>query len=111
MIEACENPDILRVIYFLKILIDIEKILVPIALIVIGSIDLSKSVMSNDEKEQKKKLNLFIKRLIYAVVIFLVPWIIEVFISLLGDLTDDVNWTDCITNANKERIEELEKTN
>ena len=67
--------------------------------------------MSNDEKEQKKSLNLFIKRLIYAVVIFLVPWIIEVFISLLGDLTDDVNWTDCITNANKEKIEELEKTN
>ncbi|MGN1312266.1 MAG: hypothetical protein ACI4U4_04590 [Bacilli bacterium] len=111
MIEACENPDILRIIYFIKILIDIVKIIVPIALIVIGSVDLSKSVMSNDEKEQKKSLNLFIKRLIYAVVIFLVPWIIEVFISLLGDLTDDVNWTDCIINANKEKIEELEKTN
>ena len=110
LIEACENPDILRIIYFIKILIDIVKIIVPIGLIIIGSIDFSKSVINSDEKEQKKTLNLFIKRLIYAALIFIVPWLIEVLISFLGDLTEGVNWTDCINNANSEKIEELEKS-
>ena len=110
LIEACENPDILRIIYFIKILIDIVKIIVPIGLIIIGSIDFSKSVINSDEKEQKKTLNLFIKRLIYAALIFIVPWLIEVLISFLGDLTVGVNWTDCINNANSEKIEELEKS-
>ena len=109
MIEACENPGILRIIYFAKILINIARIAIPIGLIVIGTIDFSKSVINSDEKEQKKTLNLFIKRIIYAVVVFLVPWIVEVLISFLGDLTSDLNWTDCITNANSETIKELEK--
>ena len=110
LIEACENPDILRIIYFVKILIDIVKIIVPIGLIIIGSIDFSKSVINSDEKEQKKTLNLFIKRLIYAALIFIVPWLVEALISFLGDLTEGVNWTDCINNANSEKIEELEKS-
>ena len=38
------------------------------------------------------------------------PWLIEVLISFLGDLTEGVNWTDCINNANSEKIEELEKS-
>lgn len=107
--DACTNPDILRVIYFFLLIVDIVKIIIPMALIVLGLIDFSKSVINSDEKVQQKSLSLFLKRLLYAVLVFAVPWIVEVFMVTLGDiLSEEVNFTDCIDNANKECIEALD---
>lgn len=111
--DACTNSDILRVIYFFLLIVDIVKIIIPIALIVLGIIDFSKSVVTSDEKVQKKVISLFIKRLIYAVLVFAVPWIIEVLMVTLGNLavTDEINFTDCLENANSECIDALEGNN
>ena len=112
--DACTNPDILRVIYFFNLILDIVKIVVPIGLIVFGLIDFSKAVMSNEEKEHKKTVNLFIKRLLYGVLIFAIPWIVEVLMVTLGDLIDKDNmgnFTDCLENAESECIEALDSKN
>ena len=112
--EACTNPDILRVIYFFSLILDIVKIIVPIGIIVFGIIGFSKAVISGDEKEQKKSFNLFGKRLLYGVLIFAVPWIVEVFMITLGDLIDKDNmgnFTDCLENANSECIDALDSKN
>ena len=110
--NVCENPDILRVIWFGLEIVDIVKIIIPIALIVLGIIDFSKSVITSDEGIQKKSGKLFLKRIIYAVLVFIVPWLIKVFIITLGDLsvlkTNEVNFTDCLDNANSECIDALE---
>lgn len=99
--EACTNSDVLRVIYFGLLILDIVKIVIPIALIILGAIDFSKSVVTSDEGVQKKNVNLFIKRIMYAIIVFAVPWIVETFITVLGDLIEDdeINFTDCIINA------------
>ena len=68
--DACTNVGVLKVIYFIKLLLNIAFIAVPIGLIVFGLIDFSKSVASGDEKDGKKNLNLFIKRLIYGALVF-----------------------------------------
>lgn len=107
--DACTNPDVLKVIYFFLIIIDIVKIVIPIGLIVISLIDFSKSVISSDEKVQKKSVSLFVKRLISAILVFAVPWIIEVLMVTIGNtMGEEVNFTDCIENANKIKIQELE---
>lgn len=106
--NACTNPDILKIIQFILIIINIVTIAVPIGLIVYGSIDLSKTVISGEEKDGKKNLNLFIKRVIYAVLVFAVPWIVKTVMIFLGDLTEGVNFTDCLKNANSETIKSLE---
>lgn len=107
--DACTNPDILRVIYFFLIIVDIVKIVIPIALIIMGIIDFSKAVVVSDEKVQKKSVSLFMKRLLYAVLVFLVPWIVEVLMITLGNLlSDEINFTDCLENANSECIEQLD---
>ncbi len=108
ILQACLNPDILRVVWFFNILLDVARIVIPIGLIIIGTIDFSKSVISSDENAQKKNMTLFGKRLLYAVIIFLVPWIVKVLITSLGNLTAGVNFTDCIENANKESIKIIE---
>lgn len=108
--DACTNPEILRVISFFLTIIDIIKIILPIVLIIFGIIDFSKAVIINDEKIQKKTINLFIKRLVYAIIIFAVPWIVEVAMEALGDLTAEVNYIDCIKNSkNINYFEQLEQ--
>lgn len=107
-IHTCENPDFVRVIYFIKLLIGILEIIVPIGLIIMGIVDFSKSVATNDETIQKKNIMLFFKRIIYAILVFAVPWVVKVIIVSLGDLTKEVNFTDCLENATSEKIDELQ---
>ena len=109
IVDACTNPDILRVIYFAKLIIDIVKIVVPIGLIILGMVDFSKSVTSSDEGAQKKNMKLLGKRIVFAVLVFAVPWIVETLMVSLGNLTEGVNFTDCLENANSEKIAELDK--
>lgn len=108
IVDACTNPDILRVIYFAKLILDIVKIVIPIGLIIMGMIDFSKSVVTSDDGVQKKNMQLFIKRVIYAILVFAVPWIVETLIVTLGNLTEGVNFTDCLENADSECIEQIE---
>ncbi len=108
-VPACENPEILRVIYFASIIVDIIKIIVPLGLVIMAMIDFSKGVTSGNEGDNKKNLSRLIKRFIYAVLIFTVPWIVKIIIINLGNLTKDVNYTDCLENATEEGIEKFQE--
>lgn len=109
--DVCNNHDVLKVIYFILLIIDIIKIIIPIVLIIYGIIDFSKGVIANDGKASKKNVQLFFKRLLYAVLVFIVPWLIKVLMITLGNLLGDAetaNFTDCIENATPEKIEYYE---
>ena len=109
-VPTCENPEILKVIYFARLIFNIVKIIIPIGLIVMGAIDFSKSVSTSDDGEQKKNLKLFIKRIIYALLVFFVPWIVGRIIVILGNVTSkEVNFTDCLENATSSQIEVMQK--
>lgn len=71
-------------------------------------IDFSKSVVSSDEGAQKKNMTLLGKRIVFAILVFAVPWIVETLMVSLGNLTEGVNFTDCLENANSDCIEQLE---
>ncbi len=107
--DACTNPDILRIIYFIKILVEIIMIIVPIGLIIMGLIDFSKSVVTNDENARKKNLNIFIKRIIFAVLLFAMPWIVRTFMHFLSVSGFDSDFVTCYENANSEKIKELDE--
>lgn len=108
-LSPCEDPNIVRVIYFGKIILDIIRTVVPIGMIIMAIIDFSKGVTSSDESSQKKKTQLLIKRLTMGIMIFAVPWMVGRLIVMLGNLTDGVNYTDCLENANEERLQVLQE--
>ena len=58
--EACTNPDFLRVIYFVKLLIKVIMTILPIWLIIIGTIDFAKSATTSNEKDSKTNVRIFI---------------------------------------------------
>lgn len=52
----CGPSGILKVIYFFKLILDIVFIIMPIALILLVTVDISKAVVTGDEGAQKNLL-------------------------------------------------------
>lgn len=78
-------------------LIRLIMIVVPIALIVYGTIDLGKAVIASDEKEVKAAQSRLIKRFIYAALIFFVPMLVGVVMNIVsaGGKGDTTSWSGC----------------
>ena len=86
-------------------LIPIIQIGVPIILIVMGSIDLGKAVLSSDDKEIKGAVGKLIRRTIAAVAVFFVSTLVIVVIGMLAgtgvdadkgsDGNEGSSWKDC----------------
>ena len=81
------------------LVVNLIKIAVPIILIIMGMIDLSKAVMGNDEKQMKESQSKLIKRVIYAVLVFLVVSVVQLLFSALSNTgaADSGNISSCIS--------------
>lgn len=64
------------------------RIIVPILIILLGSLDFAKAVLSGKEDEMKKAQTTFMKRLIAGVVVFFVPVIVDLVMSLADMIWD-----------------------
>lgn len=83
-----------------NLVVDLIKIAVPIILVIFGMLDLAKAVMSNDEKEMKGAQTKLIKRVIYAVVVFLVVSVVQLLFGVLantGATGEGSNISSCIS--------------
>ena len=86
MNDACGGLlPILRLVYNV---INILRIIIPIVLILLGTIDLGKAVIASDDKEIKAAQSLLIKRLVYAAAIFFVPMLVYVIMNLVFNAND-----------------------
>ncbi len=81
------------------IIIKVIWIGVPIALIVLGSIDLGKAVISSKEDEVKKAKKALLNRFLYAVLVFCVVWIVTLVMGAISKIgindTDTTSWSKC----------------
>ena len=82
---------ILRIIRIIYIIL---QILVPITLVILGSMDLVKSITSQKEDEIKRGQNIFIKRLIAAIIIFFVFIIVKLVVGVFSN--DDNEIISCM---------------
>ena len=88
------------IISLVKAILNIIQIAVPILLIVWGSLDLGKAVMANDDKEIKGATTKLIKRAVSAVIVFFIPWIVDLLMGIVATNSDDkakdaLNFADC----------------
>lgn len=104
-LTGCGASDFLRVIYFFKLILDIVFVVIPIALILLLTIDFAKMMISGDESAQKKTFKLATKRILYAVIVFFVPTIVSFLNIILGDL--GVEYSECYNDITIEAIESL----
>lgn len=96
--------DLVPVFKFLKFgIYPIIQIGIPIILIVMGSIDLGKAVLSSDDKEIKGATGKLIKRAIAAVAVFFVSTIVSLLMGMFstsgandgGNVSGTEDWKDC----------------
>ena len=82
---------LVRVIKFLQVLI-------PIALILWGTIDMGRAVIAGDEKKIKERQKPFIWRLVSAVIVFLIPYLVTLAIGLFVS-ENNQDWKACWTTS------------
>lgn len=102
-ITCGQLAPIMRVLaYLIKLL----KIAIPIVLIALIIIDFAKAVVASDEKKMNEAKNASIKRVVYALIIYLVPTIVSLLFKTLGDnlgggeLTSATEWISCFNRFN-----------
>ena len=78
---------------FLEEIIGYIRIFVPILLIVLGAVDFTSAVTSQDQEALKKSGVKFMKRTIAAIAVFFVPLIIKVLLNLPG-IKGNINLVD-----------------
>lgn len=71
---------------------------IPILLILMGSIDLGKAVLSSDDKEIKGATSKLIKRAIAAVAVFFIVTLVTVIMNMISDqgkVKSGNSWEKC----------------
>ena len=71
------DGDILPIFNAAQFVIRIIQIAVPFALVIWGSLDFFKALIAGDEKEMKMKRKPFIARLVAAIIILVLPWLVK----------------------------------
>ena len=96
ILDSCEG--LLPVVQFIKKgIFPIIQIGIPIILILMGTIDLGKAVMSSDDKEIKGATSKLIKRAIAAVAVFFVVTIVSLLMGIFAktDIGEKNQWFEC----------------
>lgn len=77
----------------------ILKILVPIVIIVLGTIDFGKAVLSNDDKAIMNSSKKLLTRIVIGIAIFFVPLIINLVFNMIGSFSEEMknDYTNCVT--------------
>lgn len=81
-------------------LFPVLQIGIPIILVVLGTLDLGKAVISSDDKAVKEAQSKLIKRCIYAILVFFIVTLLNLLFTMIGNIAGDdapglKNWSAC----------------
>lgn len=104
ILALCDNPDVLKVVYLVKLLIHAIQIIVPIIMIVVISKDFFNVMIKGDAPAEL--INKVKYRAIAAVAIFLVPLVVDVILTATGEEIGGLS--SCWSNADLATIEDFQ---
>ena len=99
ILNFCDGP-IGTVTGAVDTILTIIRWAIPIVLIVLGSIDMFKAMASSDDKKAGEAKKTFIRRLIYALVAFLIPFLVSLAFDVVGSIVKNDKAKGGITNVN-----------
>jgi len=97
----CTDPTFAPLFNIIGLVIKVIWWGIPIALIILATLDLGRAVIENGKDEDvAKHRKRALRRLLYAVLVFAVVWIVKTVLHLVGTLgfTSDVDvnsWETC----------------
>lgn len=84
ILDACSNILGQELADILNYVFQIIRIVVPILVVILITIDFTKAVAASKEEDMKKAQKTAIKRIIVGVIIFFVPTIVKIILWLIG---------------------------
>lgn len=100
--KLCEQAGVLSAFRFIGYLLVVVKIVIPIILIVMGSLDFGKAIMDSNQDAVKKATHMFATRIITGVVIFLLPTVVNFVFGLLPNNKNNFEkCSTCLFTPNK----------
>ena len=102
ILSLCSDANILKILRYIKIVINIIFVIVPILLLVTASISYLKAISNTDKDGIAKTNKAMISKCIAAVIIFFIPLITKMIVKLAS--TDENDYISCIENATPEGI-------
>lgn len=103
-VDVCGNSQLSWIISVFRVVIRIISIAAPFALIIFGSLDFFKAIIAGDEKEMKQKRKPFIGRLVAAIIILLMPTIINLIMKVVAQRSQS-DFARCWNAASSTRID------
>lgn len=94
ILNVCESIPA-EITNLIATIVTLIKIAVPVILVILGMLDLGKSVLSQKEDEIKKGQQIFIKRLIAAGLVFFVVAIAQFVVGIANGGDNDNNFWEC----------------
>lgn len=120
--NICSAKGVKKALKFVGYLLLSVKILIPLIIIVMGTVDLTKAITSSKEDEIKTATNKLFKKLIAGIIIFFIPTLLSIFLGLIYNFqTIESNYKTCLncilkprecglpTGGGYDRVEEYEK--
>lgn len=101
-ISSCDSlisPNVIideKIPNVVSTIVNVIKIVVPILLVIFGSLDLMKGITAQKEDEIKKGQSIFIKRLISGAIVFFVFVIVQLIISFVSNAGENENIMTCV---------------
>lgn len=92
------SGESLRAFQIVGYVLVIIKILVPLVLIILASVDFAKAVFSSTDKLNTAVIQTLIRRVSIAIIIFLIPTVLDFLLSLVDgaeDVANDASFIDC----------------
>ncbi len=98
-VDICSsNSGTLKVFQVVGYILYIIKILVPVIIIVLGSIEFGKAAISKDEKSIMVAANNLINKFILGILIFMIPTLLDAALSLvMGTKEATQDYETCTT--------------
>lgn len=110
--DTCNNLSVLGTLFYIKTIIAVICVIVPVLLLLMLTIDFAKAVVASDPQKINLVKKSAVKRIIFAVIVFLVPYIVNGAMGLLEDTSSFFACYDMATSANVQKlanINELER--
>ena len=109
--DFCSDGSSVRFIFqTARLIIRVLQFTVPFALIIWGSLDFFKAVIAGDDKEMKQKRKPFIQRVIAALIVLLLPTIVNVIMKNIAKNANS-NFATCWESARKGKTIQIPSTN
>lgn len=89
--------------YTVHLIVLIIQVAIPILLVILGMLDLGKAVAASKEDEIKKGQQMFVKRLVAAILVFFVIFVVKIVVKFASSGDNTVmNCMNCFLHAKVE---------